>query len=87
MSGEKRKDHPFIAYQMMDKFTALEGREFGSTDEMFAFLLEEKLRKAIRLIILLNYMRRGLKINRENAQNSRHIRRGIFEMKKESQHF
>ncbi len=52
VSGEERKNHPFIAYQMMGKFTELEetvevgGRSFRSTDEMFAYLLEEKLGKA-----------------------------------------
>ncbi len=52
VSGEQRKNRPFIAYQMMEKFTQLEepvevgGRSFLSTDEMFAYLLEEKLGKA-----------------------------------------
>lgn len=52
VSGEERKTRPFIAYQMMGRFTQLEekievcGRSFGSTDEMFACLLEEKLGKA-----------------------------------------
>ncbi len=51
VSGEERKTRPFIAYQMMKKFTDLEekievgGRSFHSTDEMFAYLLEEKLGK------------------------------------------
>lgn len=51
VSGEERKTRPFIAYQMMKKFTELEekveidGRSFRSTDEMFAYLLEEKLGK------------------------------------------
>lgn len=51
VSGEERKKRPFIAYQMMEKFTKLEekievaGRNFSSTDEMFAYLLEEKLGK------------------------------------------
>ena len=51
VSGEERKTRPFIAYQMMKKFTELEekievgGRSFHSTDEMFAYLLEEKLGK------------------------------------------
>ena len=52
VSGEERKTRPFIAYQMMERFTELEekievgGRSFNSTDEMFAYLLEEKLGKA-----------------------------------------
>lgn len=52
VSGEQRKNRPFIAYQRMEKFTQLDqpvevgGRSFASTDEMFAFLLEEKLGKA-----------------------------------------
>lgn len=52
VNGEERKNRPFIAYQMMGKFTELEekvevdGRNFSSTDEMFAYLLEEKLGKA-----------------------------------------
>lgn len=49
VSGEERKTRPFIAYQTMGRFTELEekievgDRSFGSTDEMFAYLLEEKL--------------------------------------------
>ena len=49
VSGEERKNHPFIAYQMMQKFTKLEkpveinGTCFDSTNEMFAALLAEKL--------------------------------------------
>lgn len=52
VSGEQRKNRPFIAYQMMQKFTQLEEpvevgeQSFLSTDEMFAHLLEEKLGKA-----------------------------------------
>lgn len=51
VNGEERKKRPFIAYQTMEKFTKLEekievgGRYFSSTDEMFAYLLEEKLGK------------------------------------------
>ena len=52
VSGEERKTRPFIAYQMMEKFTKLEekvevdGKCFGSTDEMFAYLVTEKLGEA-----------------------------------------
>ena len=52
VSGEERKTRPFIAYHMMEKFTNFEemvevgGKCFNSTDEMFAYLLEEKLGKA-----------------------------------------
>lgn len=52
VSGEERKNRPFIAYQMMEKFTDVEdkievgGMVFDSTDELFAYLLEEKIGKA-----------------------------------------
>ena len=52
VSGEERKNRPFIAYRMMERFTQpgerieVCDRSFGSTDEMFACLLEEKLGKA-----------------------------------------
>lgn len=52
VSGGERKDHPYIAYRTMEKFTKPQqkievcGRSFDSTDEMYACLLEEKLGKA-----------------------------------------
>ena len=52
VNGEQRKTRPYIAYQMIQKFTQLEepvviGEEhFLSTDALFAHLLEEKLGKA-----------------------------------------
>ncbi len=52
VGGEERRTRPYIAYQMMEKFTKVAQKikigsnSFDSTDEMFAYLLEEKLGKA-----------------------------------------
>lgn len=52
VSGEERKNRPYIAYRMMEKFTKLEetvevdGRSFDSTNALFAYLLAQKLGEA-----------------------------------------
>lgn len=57
VGGKKRKDFPFVAYQDIDGFVQIsaevqeelkglfEGRCFGTTNQLFAYLLTEKLGK------------------------------------------
>lgn len=42
VSGEKRKNSPFVAYQAMGRLTAIDGAH-ASTDELFGHLIAEKL--------------------------------------------